>query len=189
MKPDQARDDLRMVDDIVRAVDRTVRVSPAILITVGAICSIASALIQMEFLKRPVPLAGLAQPVGGLLILLVIAMTAWRQRGARRETLIDGYAGAAFLAAIAFSLVLNVTAQGHIIPPSGIGLIWAGSFSMALLIVGAMGSRILFAGGLAMLAAVGVAGRMGTWLPATVAVAWCVGFLIPGIALAIKKNG
>ena len=58
---------------------------------------------------------------------------------------------------------------------------------MALLIIGAMGSRILFAGGVAMLATIGVAGAMERWLPAAVAVAWCAGFVIPGIVLALKK--
>jgi hypothetical protein len=189
MKPSEARDNLRMVDDIVRNVDRKVRMPPAILISVGAVCSMLLLVVQMEFLHKPLPHADLAQPAGLLLILLVIAVTAWSKRGARRETLIDGYAAVAFIAAVVVSLVLNMTAQGRVIPPQGIALIWSGSFSMALLIVGAMGSRILLAGGFAMLAATGVAGRMGLWLPATVAIAWCTGFLIPGIALALKKNG
>jgi hypothetical protein len=48
-----------------------------------------------------------------------------------------------------------------------------------------MGSRVLFVGAVAMLAAVGVAALVPGWLPGILAIAWIVGFAIPGLVLAL----
>jgi hypothetical protein len=44
---------------------------------------------------------------------------------------------------------------------------------------------VLLGGGLAMLVAVGAASLVPGWLPGILAVAWLVGFVIPGIVLAL----
>jgi hypothetical protein len=158
---------------------------PLILIGVGAVCTAMTALIQARQQGWDIPPDQYIQPPSWLLMVIIIGVTAWRGRGAGRETLLDGYAGAAFFAAFALALTLTITAQHRVIPAAGIGLVWAGSFSMALLVIGAMGSRVLLAGGVAMLAAVGGAGLASEWLHGMLAVAWFVGFVIPGIALAL----
>jgi hypothetical protein len=185
MDVSEAREHLRMVDGIVRTTDRTVRMPPLILIGVGAVCTAMTALIQARQQGWDIPPDQYIQPPSWLLMVIIIGVTAWRGRGAGRETLLDGYAGAAFFAAFALALTLTITAQHRVIPAAGIGLVWAGSFSMALLVIGAMGSRVLLAGGVAMLAAVGGAGLASEWLHGMLAVAWFVGFVIPGIALAL----
>lgn len=188
MENSEARDHLRIVEDIIRATDRTVRIPPAILIGVGGVCTIVTASMQAQRLGWTSGVDDLIQPLGWLAMVVVIGMTAWRGRAAGRENLIDRYAAWAFFSAFAFALVLNLTAQNRVISPQGIGLIWAGSFSMALLVIGAMGNRVLLAGGLAMLATVGAAALMGSWLEGTIALAWFVGFVIPGILLALGNG-
>jgi hypothetical protein len=185
MNVSEAQEHLRMVQDIVRTTDRTVRVPAGILIGVGSVCTVITAVMQARKLGLDVPPDYYVQPPAWVVMMLIIGVTAWRGRGAHRETLLDSYAGSAFFAALAMALTLTVTAQHRVIPPDGIGLVWAGSFSMALLVIGAMGSRVLLAGGVAMLIAVGVAGLVPGWLPGMVAVAWFVGFVIPGIVLAL----
>jgi hypothetical protein len=185
MDTTEARDHLRMVDGIVRATDRSVRMPPEILIGVGLVCSAITGLMQARQIGFPIPPDQYIQPFGWLVMIAVIAGTAWRGRHAGRETLLDGYAGAAFLAAFALALTLTITAQHRFISAEGIGLVWAGSFSMALLVTGAMGSRVLLAGGLAMLVAVGGASLVPGWLPGMLAIAWLAGFVGPGLVLAL----
>jgi hypothetical protein len=185
MDATNARDHLRMVDGIVRATDRSVRMPPAILIGAGGVCTAVTALMQARQMGWDIPPDHYIQPPAWLVLILIIAITAWRGRKAGRETLLDNYAGTVFLAAFAIALTLNATAQDRVIPPAGIGLVWAGAFCMGLLIVGAMGNRVLLIGGLAMLVAVGTAGLMGDWLIGTLSIAWFVGFVIPGIVLAL----
>jgi hypothetical protein len=185
MDATDARDHVRMLDGIVRATDRTVHVSPAVLIGIGAVCATITGLIQARQMGWNIPPDHYIQPPAFLVMLVIIAVAAWRHRDRGRDTLVDGYAGIAFFAAAAVGLTLNVTAQDRVIPPAGIGLVWAGSFSMALLIIGAMGSRVLFVGAVAMLAAVGVAALVPGWLPGILAIAWIVGFAIPGLVLAL----
>jgi hypothetical protein len=173
-----------MVESIVRSTDRTVRVPPAILIGIGAISATVTGLIQARQMGLDVPPDAYVQPSAWILMIATIGIVAWRGRGASRETLLDRYTGAAFLAAFAMALTLTVTAQHRVVSPEGIGLVWAGSFGMALLITGAMGSRVLLVGGFAMLVAVGGASFVADWLPGVLAVAWLVGFVIPGVVLA-----
>jgi hypothetical protein len=185
MNASEAHDHLRIVDEIVRVTDRSVRVPPPILIGLGLVCSAMTGLIQARQLGLAIRPDQYLQPPAWLIMLAVIVVTVWRGRHTGRETLLDGYAGAAFFAAFALALTLTITAQNRFISPAGIGLVWAGSFSMALLVIGAMGSRVLLAGGLAMLVAVGGAGLVPGWLPGMLAVAWFVGFVIPGLTLAL----
>lgn len=185
MDATDARDHVRMLDGIVRATDRTVHVSPIVLIGIGAVCAAITGLIQARQMGWNIPPDHYIQPPAFLVMLGIIAAASWRHRDRGRDTLVDGYAGVAFLAAAALGLTLNVTAQDRVIPPAGIGLVWAGSFSMALLIIGAMGSRVLFVGAVAMLAAVGAAALVPGWLPGILAIAWIVGFAVPGIVLAL----
>jgi hypothetical protein len=185
MDATDARDHVRMLDGIVRATDRTVYISPAILIGIGAVCAAITGLIQARQLGWNIPPDYYIQPPAFLVMLVTIVVASWRHRDRRRSTLVDGYAGIALLGAAALGLTLNVTAQDRVIPPAGIGLVWAGSFAMALLIIGAMGNRVLLAGGVAMLAAVGAAGLVPGWLPGMLAIAWLAGFALPGIVLAL----
>jgi hypothetical protein len=185
MDVSEAREHLRMVDGIVRSTDRTVHISPLILIGLGAVCAVITGAMQARQLGWAIPPDQYIQPPAWLVMIIIIGVVVWRGRGAGRETLLDGYAGAAFFAAFALALTLTATAQHRFISADGIGLVWAGSFSMALLVIGAMGSRVLLAGGLAMLVAVGSASLVPGWLPGMLAVAWLVGFVIPGIVLAL----
>ena len=185
MDASDARDHLRMVDGIIRHTDRGLRVPPVILIAVGLVCSTVTALIQARQMGIAIPDDQYVQPPMMLLLVAVIGVTAWRGRHAGRETLLDGYAGTAFAAAAAVALTLNLTAQHRVISAAGMGLVWAATFSMALLIAGGMGNRILLAGGIALLAATGAASLVPDWLPGILAVGWFLGFFIPGIVLAL----
>ena len=185
MDASDARDHLRMVDGIIRHTDRGLRVPPVILIAVGLVCSTVTALIQARQMGIAIPDDQYVQPPMMLLLVAVIGVTAWRGRHAGRETLLDGYAGTAFAAAAAVALTLNLTAQHRVISAAGMGLVWAATFSMALLIAGGMGNRILLAGGIALLAATGAASLVPDWLPGILAVGWFLGFFIPGIVLAM----
>ena len=151
----------------------------------GLVCSTVTALIQARQMGIAIPDDRYVQPPMMLLLVAVIGVTAWRGRHAGRETLLDGYAGTAFAAAAAVALTLNLTAQHRVISAAGMGLVWAATFSMALLIAGGMGNRILLAGGIALLAATGAASLVPDWLPGILAVGWFLGFFIPGIVLAL----
>jgi hypothetical protein len=188
MDATDARDHVRMLDGIVRATDRTVHISPAVLIAIGAVCATITGLIQARQMGWNIPPDYYIQPPAFLVMLVTIVVASWRHRVPGRDTLVDGYAGVAFFAAAALGLTLNVTAQGRVIPPAGIGLVWAGSFSMALLIIGAMGRGVLLVGAVAMLVAVGTAALVPSWLPGILAIAWLVGFTIPGVALALGAS-
>jgi hypothetical protein len=158
-----------------------------ILITIGIVTTTLTALIQLRQMGVAIPPDQYLQPPLLLATLALIGVVAWRGRRAGRPTLVDGYAGAVFLAAFAVAMALNVTAQERVISPAGMGLVWAGTFSMALLVNGAIGrSAPLFGGGLAMLAATASASLVPGWLPGLLSLGWFVGFFVPGLVLALR---
>jgi len=186
MDATDAGEHLRMLDGIVRATDRVVRVPPTILLSVGLFACAILALIQARQLGLPIPPDQYLQPPLFLLMFAVIGFTAWKGRHAERTALVDGYAAAAFFAAFLVAMTLNVTAQHRIVSAAGMGLIWAGAFCMALLIVGAIGSRLLLAGGAAMLAAIAAASLVQPWLPGLLSLGWFVGYALPGLILSLR---
>ena len=184
----EARDHVRMIDGILRTADRSVHISPVILIAVGVICSTAIGLVQARQLGMAIPPDQYIQPPLFLTMVAIIGLTAWKGRHAGRGTLVDSYAATVFFVVGAVAMTLNLTAQHRIVSAAGMGLFWAAGFSAALLIVGAMGSRPLVAGGLAMLAATGAASLIPAWLPGLLAAGWFMGFVIPGIVLALGAS-
>lgn len=187
MEASEARDHLRMLDGIVRTTDRTLHVPPSILMTIGIVTTVVTGLIQLREMGIPIPPDQYVQPPAMLAMLATIGVVAWRGRRAGRATLVDGYAGAAFLAAFVVAMALNVTAQDRVISPAGMALVWAGTFSMALLINGAIGrSSPLLGGGLAMLLATAAASLVPGWLPGLLSLGWFAGFFVPGLVLALR---
>ena len=187
MEAQEARDHLRMLDGIVRSTDRTLHIHPLILMTVGLVTTLVTALIQLRQMGVAIPPDEYVQPPAMLGMLAVIGGVAWRGRRAGRASLVDGYAGAVFLAAFAVATALNVTAQHRVISPEGMALVWAGTFSMVLLINGAIGRSVpLFGGGVALLAATAAASLVPGWLPGVLSVGWFCGFFVPGLVLALR---
>lgn len=184
MDTTEARDHLRHVDRIIAATDRTVRVPPSTLIAIGLICSALTGMQQARLLGVAVPPDQYVHlpMIAGIIGIAVISGRRSRQEG--RETLVARYAGTAFLLAFVVALTLNVTAQHRIISAEGMGLVWSASFALALLMAGAMGSRVLFAGGAAMLAATATASLVPGWLPGVLAAGWFLGYAVPGLVLA-----
>src|SRR5512138_3658925 len=99
MEASEARDHLRMLDGIVRTTDRTLHVPPWLLMTIGLVTTTLTALIQLRQLGVAIPPDQYVQPPLLLGTLALIGAVAWRGRRAGRPTLVDGYAGAVFLAA------------------------------------------------------------------------------------------
>lgn len=180
-----ARDHLRMVDGIVRTTDRTVRMPPAILLSIGFISATVLALMQARQRGIDLPDDPYLQMPAALLMFTVIGAVAWRGRQAPRALLVDSYVGGAFMVAFVVAMTLNVTAQHRVIPADGIGLIWAAVFGGALVFSGLLGSLPMLAGGAAMLIATGVAGYNREWLIGILAVGWFLGFAVPGLVLAL----
>jgi len=188
MDATNAGEHLRMLDGIVRATNRVVSVPPAVLLAVGLFSSAILVLVQARQLGLPIPPDQYLQPPAFLLMFAIIGFAAWKGRNAERTALVDGYAGAAFLAAFLVAMTLNVTAQHRVVSAAGMGLIWAGAFCMALLVIGAIGSRILLAGGVAMLAAIAAASLVQPWLPGLLAFGWFVGYALPGLILSLRTS-
>jgi hypothetical protein len=188
MNMSDAQSNLAMVDRIVAATDRRVRVPPAILITVGLVCTTLTGLQQVRQMGLAVPDDQYVQlPMLGVIV-ATIALLAWKGRHAPRGTLVDAYAAMAFLMAFIVAMTLNITAQHRMVSAGGMGLIWSAAFTMALLMVGAMGSVELLIGGMAMLIATGTASLVPEWFAGILAVGWCCGFLIPGVLLASRTG-
>jgi hypothetical protein len=188
MNMSDAQDHLAMVNRIVAATDRRVRVPPAILVIVGIICTTLTGIQQARQLGWSVPDDQyLHLPMIGL-ILAAVAVSGWRGRGAPRGTLVDAYAAMAFLMALVVALTLNVTAQNRMVSAAGMGLVWSAAFTMALLMVGAMGSVELLLGGVAMLLATGAASLVPDWFAGVLALGWFCGFVVPGLVLAFRKD-
>ena len=182
MDKSTARDDLAVVDRILRTADRTLHIPPLILITWGMVATVVKAVHQARGLGFSVPPDQLFHLP---LIALGIGITWWtsRHHDAPRETLVDSYAGTTFGVTFAVLLILNVTAQHTVIPAAAMSLLWATGFSIALLVVGLHSSRLLLWGGLAMLSACALAPFASTWFDGVLAAGWLAGFVVPGIVL------
>jgi len=184
MESSEAREHLDAVDRIVAATDRTVRLPPLFLIVVGLVCALIDGARQARGLGIEVPADRYIQLPLIALIVVVGLIESRRSQRAGRESLIAGYAGAAFFCAFIVTMTLNITAQHRFITDVGMSLVWSASFSMALLFAGMMGSRLLLASGAAMLACTAIAAYADTWLPGTLAIGWLLGFVVPGLVLA-----
>lgn len=182
MDKSTARDDLAVVDRILRMADRTLHIPPLILISWGMVAVIVNGVHQARVFGFSVPPDQLFHLP---LIACAIGMTWWasHRHDAPRETLVDGFAGTTFAVTFAVLFILNVTAQHTVIPTDAMALVWATGFSIALLVVGLHSSRLLSCGGIAMLSACALAPFASTWFDGVLAVGWFAGFVVPGIVL------
>ncbi len=187
MDASHAREHLRMVDGILRRADRTLHLPPVTTIAWGLFGTTVNALHQASA-------SGLAVPPDGMLHLpmmfLAIAVSVWEAKrlSADRETLIDQYAGVVFCVVFLVLLLVNVTAQHTVVPVKAMALFWSAGFSMALLIVGIQSSRLLLAGGAALLMASITASLVPGWFYGILALGWALGFVGPGIVLALERS-
>ena len=186
MNKSTAHDDLAVVDRILHAADRTLHIPPLVLVTWGLCAAIINAVHQGRVLGFPVPSDASFHVV---LMLLAIGITVWasRRHDAERETQVDSQAGITFGVALAVALLLNVTAQDTVIPARAMPLFWAGSISIALIVVGIQASRPLMVGGMALLAASALAGFIPGWFSGTLALGWLAGLVVPGILLWSRR--
>jgi hypothetical protein len=182
----EARDHLQLVDGILRRADRSLHLPPVTIIAWGLFGTIVNALHQARA-------SGLAVPPDGMLhlplMLLAVAISVWeaRRRSTDRETLTDQYAGVVFCVVFIVLLLVNVTAQHTVVPAKAMALFWSVGLSMALLIVGIQTSRVLLAGGMALLMVSITAPLIPGWFDGMLALGWAVGFVGPGILLALGR--
>src|SRR6266508_6831681 len=186
MDASEARDHLQLVDGILRHADRTLHIPPSTIIAWGLFGTIVNVLHQARA-------SGLSVPPDGWIhlpmMLLAISVSVWeaRRRTEGRETLIDQYAGGVFCVVFIVLLLVNVTAQHTIVPAKAMALFWSAGFSMALLIVGIQASRVLLAGGAALVIASITAPLIPSWFDGILALGWASGFVGPGIVLALGR--
>jgi len=186
MNKTTAHDDLAVVDRILHAADRTLHLPPLILVTWGLCAAIINGVHQGREMGFAVPPDASFHVA---LMMLAIGVTVWAsdRHGAERETQVDSQAGITFGVALGVALLLNVTAQGTVIPARAMSLFWTGSFSIALLVVGIQASRPLMLGGVALLAASVIAGFVPLWFSGTLALGWLAGLVVPGVVLWSRR--
>ena len=188
MNKSTAQDDLAVVDRILHTADQRLHIPPIVLITWGLCAAIINGVHQAQILGFAVPSDASFHVV---IMLLAIGITVWvaNRHAAQRETRVDSQAGITFGVALGVALLLNLTAQNTVIPPNAMALFWSGSISIALLVVGIQSSRLLMAGGIALLAASALAGFVPGWFSGTLALGWLAGLVIPGIVLWSRRVG
>ena len=181
-----ARDDLAVVDRILQMADRTLHIPPLILITWGLCGVIIAGAHQARVSGFPTPPDQLFHLP---LMLLAIGTTVWAasRHDAERETHVDSQAGTTFGVVFGVVLLLNLTAQHTVIPARAMALFWSGGLSIALLIVGLQSSRLLLAGGVALLAASALASFVPAWFHGMLALGWLAGMVVPGILLWSRR--
>ncbi len=182
-----ARAQLAAIDRIVSAADRSLHLPPVIFVVWGLVGVTINGLHQAQAFGLPVPPD---QFVHLPMILAAVALTTWveRRRSDARQTVVDSVAGLTFAAVFAVLLVVNVTAQHVVVPAAAMALFWSAGFSIALLVVGLQASRPLLVGGVALLAATGVAGLVPPWFHGTLALGWAAGFVLPGLVLFGRRS-
>lgn len=179
----EARDHLQWVDGILRVADRHLHMPPPTLIAWGLFGAIVDAVHQARGAGLTVPDDPTYQP---LLMLLAVAVTvwgAWRSPSGRR-TLVDSYAGTVFLVVFGVLLIVNAVGQHTVVPAEAMALFWSVGLTMAMLIVGLQASRLLLAGGLALLATSVAACLVPAWFDGLLALGWVAGLVVPGLLLA-----
>ena len=187
MEAAEAREHLQWVDGILRAADRSLHLAPSSLVVWGLFGTIVNAAHQVRA-------AGLAFPADRYfhlpLMLVAIAVTVWSgvRRSGGRQTLLDSYVGTVFSVVFGVILIVNFTAQHRVVPAQGMAVFWAAGLSIAMLIVGLQASRVLLAGGLALLAANVAACFLLPWFDGLQALGWTLGFVVPGIVLALDES-
>jgi hypothetical protein len=187
MDASQAREHLQWVDGILRNADRTLRMPPVTLIAWGLFGTIVNALHQAR-------VSGVAVPRDEILhlpmMLAAIGVSVWAagRDPVGRRTLVDSYAGTVFWVVFGVLMLVNVSAQGTVVPVRAMALFWSVGFSIALLIVGIQASRPLFGGGVALLAASVTACLMPGWFDGLIALGWAAGFIGPGVVLARQRS-
>lgn len=186
MNSSEAHDHLVSVDNILRNADRSLRLSPLVLVVWGLVATIINAVQQARASGVAVPSDSAIQAP---MFLLAIALTIWvdRRDRERRETLIDRQAGVVFGVVFLVLLIASFTAQHTVIPGAGIALFWSFGLSIALLIVGIQASRPLLLGGVALVVASVVACLVPRWFSGILAVGWLVGMIVPAIILAVRR--
>ena len=186
MDASEARDHLQWVDGIVRAADRSLHMPPVTFIAWGLFGTMVNALHQATVSGMTVP----RDEVLHLPMMVVaIGVSVWAaSRGrAARQSLVDSNAGIVFSVVFAVLMLVNLAAQHTVIPFQAMALFWCVGFSIALLVVGIQASRPLWIGGLALLAASVTAGHIPGWFDGILALGWALGFVVPGIVLALER--
>ena len=187
MNVSEAKSDLGVLDNIIRTADRTLHMSPLVLIAWGLVGTLINGLHQARAVGLTVPPDQLvALPV----IAVALAATLWSGKSTQseRRTLMDAHAGVVFLVVAVVLLLVNVTAQGTIVPHQAMGLFWSAGFGMAALIVGLQSSRPLLFGGIAVIASCVVASLVPEWFGGLLALGWLAGFVVPGVVLAWSRS-
>jgi len=124
-----------------------------------------------------------------MVVAIVVSIWAASRRTVERKTLVDSNAGVVFWVVFGVLMLVNVTAQ-NTIPFRAMALFWCIGFGIALLVVGIQSSRPLWIGGAMMVAASAAASHIPGWFDGMLALAWALGFVGPGLVLALEgTNG
>jgi hypothetical protein len=184
MEASEARDHIQWVHGILRTADRTLHLPPATLVAWGLFGTVVNALHQGTASGMSVPRDGVLQLP---MMVAAIAVSVWAasRTSVGRKTLVDSNAGVVFWVVFAVLMLVSLTTQNTLIPFRAMALFWCIGFSIALLVVGIQASRPLWVGGVIMLAASVSAGHIPGWFDGTLAVGWALGFVGPGVVLAL----
>jgi len=187
MEAAQAREHLQWVDGILRVADRRLHLAPSTLIAWGLFGAIVNAVHQARAAGLAVPADSHFQPP---LLLVAIVVSVWGnvRRSGGRQTLLDSHVGTVFSVVFGVILIVNLTAQHTVVPARAMAVFWAAGLSIAMLIVGLQASRVLLAGGLALLGVNVAACFVLAWFDGLQALGWTLGFVVPGIVLALDKS-
>jgi len=187
MEASEAKDHLQWVEGILRTADRTLHLPPATLIAWGLVAFTINAMHQAAVLGITLPRDNYVQ-LPMFLAAIGISLWAGSHNPTGRMTLVDSNAGIVFSVVFAVLMLINLTAQDRIVSFRAMALFWSVAYSIALLVVGIQASRPLWIGGLIMLAASSTASFLPGWFDAILALGWLLGFVGPGLVLALGKR-
>lgn len=187
MDASEARDHLQWIDGILRTADRGLHLPPATLIAWGLFGTIVNGIHQAAASGLSVPRDSVVQ-LPMMIAAMVVSVWAASRDPAGRKTLVDSHAGTVFFVVFAVLLAVNMAAQDTVVPIKAMSLFWCAGFSIALLVIGIQASRPLWVGGVIMVAAAIAASLTPAWFDGVLALGWALGFVGPGIALALEKS-
>lgn len=187
MDTTQAREHLDSVANIVGRADRSLHAPAWVFIIWGLFGTAINILQQARVSGIDLPGDSVLQlPL--LLVAIGLTVVLSLRTDPRRETLVDRHVGILFSVVFLVLLVASFTLQHRVVPYQAMGIFWGLGFAIALIVAGLEASRLLLVGGLALLAACVATAWFPGLLNGLLASGWFAGMVLPGIALARKRD-